>query len=67
MLPGSLITAFALCLMAGLAPMSMAQGTLDTPGLRLVESSPAAFTLEVTAGPSSMPAGFTVEWMPRTD
>jgi len=66
-LPAGLVFAFTLCLSAGMPAASIAQGTLDTPSVRIVESSPATFTVEVTAGASSMPAGFWVEWMPRVD
>jgi hypothetical protein len=65
--PVGLALAFTLCLTTWMPVVSTAQGTLDTPSVRVVESSPATFTLEVTAGASSMPGGFSVQWMPRAD
>ena len=67
LLPAGLVLGFTLALAAWMPVASTAQGTLDPPSVRVVESSPATFTVEVTAGPSSMPGGFTVEWMPRVD
>lgn len=64
--PASLVLAFTLGVIAWM-PAASAQGTLDAPTVAVVESSPATFTLAVTAGASSMPGGFSVQWMPRAD
>lgn len=40
---------------------------LDPPVLTLAESSRSSVTLEVRAGASGAPAGFTLVWMKRTD
>src|SRR5262249_11353573 len=39
----------------------------STPSLSVVKSSRASVTLQVTAGATGAPSGFTVEWMLKSD
>jgi hypothetical protein len=41
--------------------------TLDTPSVTVVGNGPSYISLEVLAGASGTPNGFTVEWMPKAD
>ena len=50
-----------------LAPVAHAQGKMDTPVVRQVDSSRSSLTLEVQAGVSGAPAGFRVQWMKLSD
>ncbi len=43
------------------------QDRLDAPELTLVQEGRSKVRLQVTAGPSGAPAGFTVTWMAATD
>ncbi|HEV8480578.1 MAG TPA: hypothetical protein VGR66_07255 [Candidatus Eisenbacteria bacterium] len=60
----SVSTLIALAL---LAPVAHAQGKMDTPIVRQVDSSRSSLTLEVQAGASGAPAGFRVQWMKLSD
>jgi len=40
---------------------------LDTPSVQMVDSSPWYIGLQVTAGATGAPIGFTIEWMPKSD
>jgi hypothetical protein len=51
-----------------IAPVAvMAQPTLDTPTVSVVQAGHAAIVLQITAGASGAPAGFTVDWMTKAD
>jgi len=60
-------TASALVALSLLAPAAHAQGKLDTPVVRQVDSSRSSLTVEVEAGASGAPAGFRVQWMKLAD
>lgn len=67
----SLLRCFAVVASLGLlaiAPVTvMAQPTLDAPSASVVQAGHAAIVLQITAGASGAPAGFTVDWMTRAD
>lgn len=67
----SLLRSFAVVASFGLlaiAPVAvMAQPTLDTPTVSVVQAGHAAIVLHITAGASGAPAGFTVDWMTKAD
>jgi len=67
----SLLRRFAVVASLGLlaiAPVTvMAQPTLDAPSVSVVQAGHAAIVLQITAGASGAPAGFTVDWMTKAD
>jgi len=52
---------------AASTPAPAAAATLDTPAVAFLRNSPSYIALQVTAGASGTPNGFTVEWMPKSD
>jgi hypothetical protein len=61
----ALLLAFSL--VAVFASMAAAQLRYDTPTFGVVDRGLFRITLSVTAGNSGTPAGFTVQWMKKTD
>lgn len=55
-----------LALAAIVAVPHAALAQLDTPGVTSVDSGNAKWVVEVTAGPSGAPNGFTIWWMKRS-
>lgn len=47
--------------------VAFATDTLPTPTARVVETGFAKVVLEIDPGPQGAPAGFTVQWLKRTD
>lgn len=39
----------------------------DTPSVRVVQTTESFVAIDVTAGPSGAPAGFTIDWMKVSD
>ena len=62
----SLATIFFVAALTAVASYSAA-ARLDRPTLLVSESSRTSVTLEVTAGASGAPAGFTLYWMKQSD
>src|SRR5262249_25014769 len=57
----------AAALLAFAAHGARAATALDTPTTSLVETAQSYIALNVTAGASGAPAGFTIEWMKKSD
>lgn len=60
-------TFLSLAIAAALALGATAAFAVDTPGLDIPSASRTSLTLEVSAGESGAPSGFTVEWMRGSD
>jgi hypothetical protein len=54
-------------LLLGLPALAFPQAALDTPSLSVVWAGQGKMRLNVVAGPSGAPAGFTVSWMRAED
>ena len=59
-------TLLGMCVTAS-TPARSAAATLDTPAVQFLRNSPAYISLQVKAGATGAPNGFTVEWMPKSD
>jgi hypothetical protein len=49
------------------ASVALAQASLDVPSLRVTDTGRTRITVQVEAGASGAPAGFTVQWMTKAD
>ena len=58
---------FGLTLLTLFAGVAAAQAVYDTPTIGLVDRGLFRLTISVTAGSTGAPAGFTVQWMKKTD
>jgi hypothetical protein len=58
---------FAVVFLGLIALPAHAVAPYSTPSLSVVKASRASVTLQVTAGQSGAPSGFTVEWMRKSD
>lgn len=63
----SLITVLSLTLLAVGAVAAHAVPAYDTPSVSVVQTTESFIAIDVTAGPSGAPAGFTVDWMKLSD
>jgi hypothetical protein len=60
---------------AALAVLSLGLGTIapafgapyDAPTVNVARSIPSSITLQIQAGPSGAPAGFLIDWMPKSE
>jgi hypothetical protein len=62
-----MLVAILLVVSIGWAERALAQASVDTPILRVVATSRVSAQLEVVAGASGAPSGFTLEWMKQSD
>src|SRR5262245_41526820 len=58
---------FATTLLVLVAGVAAAQARYDTPSIGLVDRGLFRLTLSITAGPSGTPAGYSVQWMKKSD
>lgn len=61
------VTPITVALLLTLVAFPALAAVLDTPGLNLVYSTRSSIVVDLTAGASGAPAGFSVEWMKRSD
>jgi len=60
---------------AALAVLSLGVGTItpafgapyDAPTVNVARTIPSSITLQIQAGPSGAPAGFAIDWMPKSE
>ncbi len=62
-----LALAAVITILVGGATQALAQASLDTPTGAVGLTSRVGVFIDVQAGPSGAPAGFTVEWMKKSD
>jgi hypothetical protein len=63
----SLIFALSLALLVVGAVAAHAAPAYDTPSVNVVQTTQSFIAVDITAGPSGAPAGFTVDWMKLSD